>query len=523
MNDERPIGVMDSGIGGLTVLKALKAALPKESFIYVGDTARIPYGSRNEAVIEQFAGELAEFLIRQQVKAIMVACNTMSAVALDVIKSRSAVPVFNVVDPVVARLQSQPANDRVIGVLATNGTVRQHSYRRALKGCNVYEVACPLLVPAVEEGLTHGPVIEYLIEHYTAPLKKAHATDVVLGCTHYPILKSAFIKAFGRGVTIIDSAAPAAAQVKAAIKEGALGAADSGAAQTTFYFTDTPLRSQAAAEQFLGSALADLRPLNLRAIERVRKVAGLKVKDRMWPGAGRPVLILHGWGSAGDRWLEIGQRIHEAGHRVFALDLPGFGGSSEPPAAWDTAQYAKFLEQYVSSLGFAGTPFAMVGHSFGGQVALRFTAMFPQSVGKLVLIAAAGVRLAPPMKQRVIQGLAKVGRPLRAPLRVIGLETLALKLIGRFSGSYDYAMATPAMREVLKRVVREDLRSLMPGIRTPALLLWARDDITTPLKEGQMMARLLPHSRLVEFPDGGHRAYKQYGPETARLISDFIK
>lgn len=523
MNDERPIGVMDSGIGGLTVLKALKFALPHESFIYVGDTARIPYGSRNEAVIEQFAAELAEFLIRQQVKAIVVACNTMSAIALDVIKARSAVPVFNVIDPVVASIKSQPNQGRVIGVLATNGTVRQHSYCRALAGLNVLEAACPLLVPAVEEGLTHGPIIDYLVEHYVAPLTKARVAHVILGCTHYPILKNAFAKALGRGVVIIDSAAPAASQVKAAISEGAIGAAKSGSARTIFYFTDTPLRSQDVAEQFLGSALADLRPLNLQAIERVRKVAGLTIKDRIWRGVGTPVLILHGWASGGDRWLAIGQRIHEAGHRVFALDLPGFGGSSEPPAGWDTARYAEFLQQYIASLGLAEAPITIVGHSFGGQMALRFAAMFPQSVKNLVLIAAAGVRPEPTLKQRTIQGLAKIGRPLRSGLRALGMESLTLKALGRLSGSYDYAVATPGMREVLKRVVREDLRPLMPDIRIPALLIWARDDVTTPLKDGQIMARFMPKSRLVELPDGGHSAYKQYGREIARLISDFIE
>lgn len=519
MTDNRPIGVMDSGIGGLTVFKALKAALPQESFIYVGDTARIPYGSRNEAVIEHFSEELAAFLLRQNVKAVVVACNTISATALPMVRARAgAVPVFDVISPVVQKVRALKAP--VLGVLATHRTVQQKSYSAALNGHKVIEAACPLLVPFVEEGVIKGPAIEELIREYVAALKAKNVRLVVLGCTHYPILAPLIQKALGEHVKIIDSAEPLAEALKVAIKKGIVPPAPKGKGRTIFFFTDTPLRSQKVAEQFFGAALSDLRPLNLQSVERVRPVAGLAVHDRYWQGNKTPCLILHGWGSWSDSWLDISQRLHEQGHAVYALDLPGFGGSAEPAAVWGTAAYAQFLQNYATSLGLK--KFCLIGHSFGGQVALWFARHYPKALKAMVLIAAAGLRHEPTPKEKLVTAAAKVGRPMAGILRRAGLEKFALKLLGRLSGSYDYANASPQMRLVLKKVIREDAQEFLADLKTPALILWAADDPITPIKDAETMAAALPRASLKIFASGGHSFYKLAGQEVTAAITAFL-
>ena len=212
-----PIGVFDSGIGGLTVLKALTGELPSESFVYFGDTARVPYGTKSEPVVKQFALQDSLFLLKHDVKLIVVACNSASSVALDFLKQRLALPVIGVIEP-GAEAAAEAVSDKPVGIIGTNATIASGAYQRALKSLkpDIESIAlpCPLFVPLVEEGLTTGEISKMLVGHYLKPLKEAGVGALILGCTHYPLLKPAIAEYFGDEVIIIDSAAATARKVK---------------------------------------------------------------------------------------------------------------------------------------------------------------------------------------------------------------------------------------------------------------------------------------------------------------------
>jgi glutamate racemase len=230
-----PIGVFDSGVGGLTVLRALTRALPHEDFVYVGDTARLPYGGKPQAMVRGFAYEWAGELVARGVKAIVVACNTASAAALPDLATTAPVPVWGVVAPgVAAALAAHAAHpgrdaDAVVGVLGTAGTIGAGTYQRLLAahGVRTWARACPLFVPIVEEGVSDGTIARLVAEHYLADRPHGVRT-LILGCTHYPPLAATLRAVLGPDVVLVDSAEATAAAVAGALAALGIARQDAG-------------------------------------------------------------------------------------------------------------------------------------------------------------------------------------------------------------------------------------------------------------------------------------------------------
>ncbi|MDF1524086.1 MAG: glutamate racemase, partial [Trueperaceae bacterium] len=221
-----PIGVFDSGVGGLTVLRALVRALPHESFLYLGDTARLPYGPKPPAMVRAFAYELTDELIARGVKAIVVACNTASAAALPDLADAVPVPVWGVIEPGVAAALAAHARvggTGVVGVLGTAGTVASGTYQRALaaRGQDAWARACPLFVPIVEEGVSDTAIARLVAEHYLADRPRDLRT-LILGCTHYPPLAETLRGVLGPDVALVDSASATAEAVARALRAAGL-------------------------------------------------------------------------------------------------------------------------------------------------------------------------------------------------------------------------------------------------------------------------------------------------------------
>ena len=221
--DNRPIGIFDSGLGGLTTVKALKELMPFENIIYLGDTGRVPYGPRSRETIRKYATQNAAFLYSQNIKALVVACNTVCSVALDAVKEKAEVPVYEVVKtPAKAAVQS--TKNSKIGVIGTAATIKSGAYEAALKELNpnilVHAMSCPLFVPLVEEGWTkpEDEIATAVVERYLSELKSSGIDTLILGCTHYPLLSGLIQKVIGEGVTLIDSGAETAGFIAADLK-----------------------------------------------------------------------------------------------------------------------------------------------------------------------------------------------------------------------------------------------------------------------------------------------------------------
>ena len=242
MNKEAPIGVFDSGIGGLTVAKEIMHALPAESIVYFGDTARVPYGSKSPETIITYSRQIARFLMAQNVKAIVVACNTVSALALEIIKKEFDVPFIGVVKP-GAKTAAQTTRNKKIGVIGTVGTISSGMYREFLKKTNpeveVYETACPLFVPLVEECWLDDPITKQVAERYLAGLKKEQIDTLVLGCTHYPLLRKVIGQVMGDDVTLVNPAYETAQELKYVLEDYHILKEDTGKPGThRFYVSD---------------------------------------------------------------------------------------------------------------------------------------------------------------------------------------------------------------------------------------------------------------------------------------------
>ncbi len=259
--DRRPIGVFDSGVGGLTVFKELEAALPAECFVYLGDTARVPYGTKSPETVGRYGTEAARFLKKHDVKMLVVACNTVSAVAVDAVAEEARVPVIGVILPGARRAVSLSKRGR-IGVIGTRATVASEAYPRAIlalrEDAEVFSQPCPLFVPLAEEGWTDNDVARRVAETYLASLKEAGVDTVVLGCTHYPLLAGTIAEVMGPDVTLVDSAGAVAAEVKEWLsREQALAAPEGGTRPADrFYVTDSPAPFASVAERFLGRSVS---------------------------------------------------------------------------------------------------------------------------------------------------------------------------------------------------------------------------------------------------------------------------
>lgn len=259
--DPRPIGVFDSGVGGLTVFRALERAVPDESFLYLGDTARVPYGTKSAETVVRYGIEAARFLRRHDVKAVVVACNTVSSVALDAVAEEAKVPVVGVILPGARRAVKASRSGR-IGVIGTRATVASEAYPRAILAlradAEVFSTPCPLFVPLAEEGWTDDAVTKAVAERYLATLKDSGVDTLVLGCTHYPLLAPILQQVMGDAVALVDSADSVSAEVHDWFAgDAVLRAPAAPKASAKFYVTDAPGPFLNVAERFLG------RPVHL--------------------------------------------------------------------------------------------------------------------------------------------------------------------------------------------------------------------------------------------------------------------
>lgn len=251
------IGIFDSGIGGLTVAKEIVKRLPNESIIYLGDTARVPYGTRSKEIITKFALELTDYLLKRNVKCLVVACNTISAVALKEIEKVSPVPVIGVVKP-AAKKAVAATKKKKIGVIGTQGTINSRAYETEIKKIDpeieIISVYCPLFVPLAEEGLHKHKAAKLLANDYLKSIIEVGVDTLVLGCTHYPLLLETISETVGPGVTLIDSAKPTTEELLKVLQENDL-LTESKNPKLEFLVTDAPERVQKVAGRFFGEEL----------------------------------------------------------------------------------------------------------------------------------------------------------------------------------------------------------------------------------------------------------------------------
>lgn len=248
-----PIGIFDSGIGGLTVAKEIIRLLPHESIIYLGDTARVPYGTRDKKTITQFSLELVKFLLKQKVKVLVVACNTISATSLLEIKKLSPVPVIGVIDATVQEVL-EDTKIRTIGVIGTRATINSKAYEKSIKEINIkvkiISQACPLFVPLAEEDFINHPASKLIAGEYLKIYKNSKVDTLILGCTHYPILVKLIQRTVGKKIKLIDSALPTAKALNKLLQEKNLLTNVSQKPQLKFYVTDAPERVYKIANLF---------------------------------------------------------------------------------------------------------------------------------------------------------------------------------------------------------------------------------------------------------------------------------
>lgn len=264
MEKEKPIGVFDSGIGGLTVVKRIASVLPSESIVYFGDTARVPYGSKSNETVIEYAVQDAQFLMKKGVKAIVVACNTASSVALDELKSRFPVPVIGVIEPGAGMAAKLSTGGR-IGVIGTRATVNNHAYAKKILEINpkleVFETACPLFVPLAEEGWHEHPSSYIIAQEYLHELQMKDIDTLVLGCTHYPILANVIQKVMGDKVQLIDSGIATSEVVRRELERIGLVSNSNAMGRMSFYVSDIPSTFQKIARIFLEREIPDVQKM----------------------------------------------------------------------------------------------------------------------------------------------------------------------------------------------------------------------------------------------------------------------
>jgi len=267
MRADRPIGVFDSGVGGLTVFRALRRGLPRESLVYFGDTAHLPYGAKSPETVRGLVRAHLRFLARRGVKCAVVACNTASAVALDGLERTMRIPVIGVIDPGVREAVARTRQGR-IGVVGTRATIVSGAYQRRLAaaapGVRVFARACPLFVPLIEEGWASSPVTRRVAERYLAPLRAARVDTVILACTHYPLIKSVLGSVLGSRVALVDASGAVLSAVREELGGRGLLRNGGGRGRVTFCLTDTGGMFPRVARRFLGAAVRPLVKVDVR-------------------------------------------------------------------------------------------------------------------------------------------------------------------------------------------------------------------------------------------------------------------
>jgi glutamate racemase len=252
---DRAIGVFDSGLGGLTVVRELIRQLPNENIIYYGDTARVPYGTKSKESIVRFSKENAKVLLKHKVKMIVVACNSSSSYALSTLRKEFHLPIVGVIKPGAKKAVESTKNNRV-GVIATSATINSQEYTKTIKRYNsaikIFDKACPLFVPLVEEGWSNKQITLKIANEYLSPLKKYHIDTLILGCTHYPLLKGVLKKAMGGKISLVDSAREVAFEVKQILGRIGNNRSPTRKARYKFLISDKPQQFEKIAKKFLG-------------------------------------------------------------------------------------------------------------------------------------------------------------------------------------------------------------------------------------------------------------------------------
>jgi glutamate racemase len=264
----RPIGVFDSGVGGLTVAAELRRLLPHEDIYYIGDTARVPYGGKSQATIERYSAEISEMLLAENAKMIVVACNTASALAIPRLENALPIPVTGVIEP-GARAAVAATRNGQVGVIGTRGTIHSGAYERAIHALapdvRVTSRACPMLVPAIEEGWLDDSLTDSIIARYLGDLVPSGIDTLVLGCTHYPLVKSALARYLGPGIRLVDSAENCAIAVRDLLTRHGIGACEKAQGTLRVALTDATDGFLPVAEEALGLTVGEVR---IAAVQR---------------------------------------------------------------------------------------------------------------------------------------------------------------------------------------------------------------------------------------------------------------
>ncbi|MDD2337184.1 MAG: glutamate racemase [Geobacteraceae bacterium] len=262
----KAIGIFDSGVGGLTVLKEIIKSLPQEDTLYLGDTARVPYGTKSPETVTRYAMEITTFLVNRDIKLLIAACNTVSAVSLEALKQRFSLPIVGVIEPGARRAASVTKTGKV-GVIGTEGTIRSSAYTKAIKRINpeieVITRACPLFVPLAEEGWIDNDVARLTAEIYLRGLKNDGVDTLVLGCTHYPILRETIATTMGEGVQLVDSAEETARTVAEILRNSCMIRPPAERGNHHYFVTDVPAGFLKVGNRFLGETLHDVHQVVL--------------------------------------------------------------------------------------------------------------------------------------------------------------------------------------------------------------------------------------------------------------------
>ena len=265
-NQQQPIGIFDSGVGGLTVLKKLNEILPKEEFIYFGDTAHVPYGNKSKKTIIKYCKEIINFLESKNVKLIIIACNTASSTALDDLHKTTKVPLIDVVTPCIKKAVKTTSHNQ-IGIIGTKTTIDSQKYQNEIKKINknikIYSQSCPLLVPIIEEALFEHQITKEVVDIYLSKIKD-NIDTLILGCTHYPLIKNLFLKSMKDKINIVDSSIETAKYVKKYLTKNKLLSSKSNIQTNQFYVSDDPKKFCLTAKFLLNETLNNIISIELR-------------------------------------------------------------------------------------------------------------------------------------------------------------------------------------------------------------------------------------------------------------------